>query len=244
MKFSQAPIVFSASGASLLFAYLLTGSLLLALPYGFFGAGIPFYLWRKKQEKFAKKIEGAWSETLDLIISGVLSGLSLPATLSSLKDRGPMEVRPFYQEFYEGLNSGKTFSQALIKLRTHFSDSLSDQIFEILDFARESGARDTALTLRALSDHARADLQLRAEIAAKQSWIKNSGVLAAAAPWLLLLLLSRSPNSISAFQSRGGVVVLLVGVVMTVIAYLWISFQGRAPQPVRIFQRKYESFRK
>ena len=69
----------------------------------------------------------------------------------------------------------------------------------------------------------------------KHGWIKNSALIAAAAPWILLLILSSQHNTVQAFSTPGGIVVLLIGVGLSAIAYVWMERAGKLPQVPRIF---------
>ena len=81
----------------------------------------------------------------------------------------------------------------------------------------------------------REDLALRREIEVKQNWIKNSAHLSAAAPWILLLLLSTQPATSAAFSTATGIFILCVGLGLTALAYLWMNSLSRIPSPNRIF---------
>jgi tight adherence protein B len=76
---------------------------------------------------------------------------------------------------------------------------------------------------------------LRKEIEIKHGWIKNSAHLSSAAPWLLLLLLSSQPGTAQAFAQPGGVIILLLGIVLTLVAYFWMGRLGRLPVTPRVF---------
>ena len=69
----------------------------------------------------------------------------------------------------------------------------------------------------------------------KHGWIKNSAHLSAAAPWVLLLLLSTQPATSLAFSTPTGVLILLIGLVMTAVAYIWMNRLGRLPELPRVF---------
>jgi tight adherence protein B len=86
-----------------------------------------------------------------------------------------------------------------------------------------------------LGDFLRQDLALRREIEVKHGWIKNSAHLSAAAPWILLLLLSTQPSTAAAYSTTTGAMILLAGLVLTGIAYIWMSRLGRLPQTPRVF---------
>ena len=76
---------------------------------------------------------------------------------------------------------------------------------------------------------------LRAEIAAKHSWVKNSAALAAVAPWILLLLLATQPNTLRAYTSATGFTILIIGALLTITAYFWMEKVGKLSETPRIF---------
>jgi len=50
-----------------------------------------------------------------------------------------------------------------------------------------------------------------------------------------LLLLSTQPSTAIAYSTPTGALVLIVGLVMTAVAYLWMNYLGRLPQTPRVF---------
>jgi tight adherence protein B len=106
---------------------------------------------------------------------------------------------------------------------------------EALLMARELGGAELLNILRLLGKFIREDLSLRREIEVKQGWIRNSAHLSAAAPWILLLLLSTHPATAAAFATTTGVAILCVGLALTALAYLWMNSLSRMPEPNRVF---------
>ena len=88
---------------------------------------------------------------------------------------------------------------------------------------RSFGGPEIGVILRNLSINYRQKESALDEIATRQSWIKNGAVLASLTPWILLVILSFHPQTISAYNSNSGRAVLVVGLVLTVIAYKWIT---------------------
>lgn len=174
-------------------------------------------------------------EVIDHMTSGIQSGLSLSEVLSKLSERGPVLTQPYFLEFKEDLNSGVSFEVAVSTLQQHFDNRAADQLFEALIFAKNLGGSDLLSMLRQLGDFTRQDLSLRREIDAKQGWIRNSAHISAAAPWILLLLLSAQPATSNAFATPEGAIILAFGVFLTAIAYLWMDKLSELPQPKRIF---------
>jgi len=169
------------------------------------------------------------------MISGLRSGLSIAETLTGLAIRGPEISRPIFKACQELLLSGGDIEKVFIYIKVEFNDPVADQVCEVLDFARGTGSRDTAITLRTLGDFIRSDIAVRGEIHAKLGWVKNSAVVAAVAPWILLVILSTQPSTLQAFSTGTGNLILLFGVALSALAYLWMSRVGRVQSIPRIF---------
>jgi tight adherence protein B len=103
------------------------------------------------------------------------------------------------------------------------------------------GGSELLQILRTLGDFLRQDLVLRGEIDVKHGWIKNSAHISAAAPWILLLLLSTQPSTAVAYSTPTGAVILIAGLFMTGIAYIWMNRLGRLPQTPRVFTQSAQS---
>jgi len=218
-----------------LVAELLIGSTLLALPFAALSPSIPYLLTKRRAERRQAQLAGLWPELLDHMISGLRSGLSIAETLTGLAIRGPEISRPIFKACQELLLSGGDIEKVFIYIKVEFNDPVADQVCEVLDFARGTGSRDTAITLRTLGDFIRSDIAVRGEIHAKLGWVKNSAVVAAVAPWILLVILSTQPSTLQAFSTGTGNLILLFGVALSALAYLWMSRVGRVQSIPRIF---------
>ena len=235
MKFSLR-IGISAS-VSTAIVLLMTRSVVIALAFGAFAAGIAFVTIRAKNNLNEAELIAAWPEVIDHLMSGIQSGLSLTESLAGLSTRGPEVLRPAFTQFKADLYGSGDLTQAIEDLRSLFAHHGSDQIFEALIISKALGGSELLQILRSLGDFLRQDLALRREIEVKHGWIKNSAHLSAAAPWILLLLLSTQPSTAAAYSTPTGAIILLMGLVMTAIAYIWMNRLGRLPQTPRIFVR-------
>ena len=214
---------------------LLTQSLVIASAFGFLAAGISFATVRGKNNINEAALIAAWPEVIDHLMSGIQSGLSLAEALAGLSTRGPEILRPAFTQFRATLSGSGNLTQAIVELKAKFAHHGSDQIFEALLISKTLGGSELLQILRTLGDFLRQDLALRREIDVKHGWIKNSAHISAAAPWILLLLLSTQPTTAIAFSSATGAMILIAGLVMTAIAYLWMNRLGRLPQTPRVF---------
>ncbi len=102
--------------------------------------------------------------------------------------------------------------------------------------AREVGGTDLGRLLRTLSAFLREDARTRAELETRQSWTINAARLALAAPWVVLLLLATRGETVRAYDSPTGVVVLAVGGGVSVVAYLLMKQIGRLPEEGRVLR--------
>ncbi len=214
---------------------LMTRSIVIALAFGTLAAGIAFVTVRAKNNLNEAALIAAWPEVIDHLMSGIQSGLSLTESLAGLSTRGPEVLRPAFTQFKATLYGSGDLTQAIEELKVLFAHHGSDQIFEALIISKALGGSELLQILRSLGDFLRQDLALRREIEVKHGWIKNSAHLSAAAPWILLLLLSTQPSTAAAYSTTTGAMILIAGLVMTGIAYIWMNRLGRLPQTPRVF---------
>lgn len=224
----------SASAATAL-VLLMTRSIVIALAFGTLAAGIAFVTIRSKTHINEAALIAAWPEVIDHLMSGIQSGLSLSESLAGLSTRGPEILRPAFTQFKLNLYGSGDLTQAIEELKRTFSHHGSDQIFEALLISKTLGGSELLQILRTLGDFLRQDLALRREIDVKHGWIKNSAHISAAAPWILLLLLSTQPSTAMAYSTAAGAMILMAGLFMTAIAYIWMNRLGRLPQTPRVF---------
>lgn len=244
MSFNQKPKMRSLASlaliiSALLIALLFSNSALISIAFSLFVAIFIFIAQQRGDTKRSAAIQGACPELIDILISGVQSGLSLNESLSGLAIRGPEVFRSEFKDFTEILYKSGDFNQALTTIKDSLAHPSVDQIIEALFIAKELGGAELLTILRLLGKFIREDLTLRREIEVKQNWIKNSAHLSAAAPWILLLLLSTQPATADAFSTPTGVLILCTGLALTALAYLWMNSLSRIPTPNRIFVGPY-----
>ncbi len=206
------------------------------LCFGAFAATAPWALVRGRARRRLARTRELWPDVVDHLASGVRAGLSLPEALVQLGDRGPVELRAPFRAFAEDYRATGRFSDALDALKDRFADPVADRIVEALRLTRDVGGSDLGRLLRALSAFLRDDLRTRGEIEARQSWTVYAARLAVAAPWVVLAMLASRPEAIEAYDSPAGAVVLLVGAVLTVVAYRLMLRVARLPDDPRVLR--------
>jgi len=176
-----------------------------------------------------------WPDVVDHLVSSVRAGMSLPDSIEGLADLGPATTRGAFATFDDEFSRTGNFGACLDRLKSMLADPVADRILETLRMAREVGGTDVTAVLRGLSGYLREDAALRAEVVARQSWIRNAARLGVAAPWLLLLVLASRPETLVAYDSAAGTVLILCGVGVTLIAYRLMIGLGRLPEERRWF---------
>ena len=223
---------------TLLIVYFVSASIVIASIFAALIATASLINARKKNNKRAAAISSAWPEVIDHLISGIQSGLSISETLTGLSWRGPNVLREYFTEFGDRMKKDGDFSAAIQRLKERCGQHGSDQIFEAIAISRSLGGNELLNIMRTVGTFLRQDLALRREIEVKHGWIKNSAHLSSAAPWLLLLLLSTQPSTARAFSTPAGFLILITGLVMTAVAYIWMQRLGRLPELPRVFGGK------
>jgi tight adherence protein B len=177
-----------------------------------------------------------WPEVVDHLIASVRSGQSLPEGLSALATLGPAATRAPFQAFATDYGRSGAFGHALDALKARLADPTADRILETIRMAREVGGSEIGTVLRSLSAYLRDDAAVRAEVRSRQSWIRNAARLGVAAPWLLLAVLATRADTIRAYDSPAGTLLLLVGLAVSIVAYRAMVALGRIPGERRWFQ--------
>jgi len=230
--------VFASASATTGLVLLVTSSFTIAIAFGALVAGSVFIALKNRSAHSESHLIAAWPEVIDHLMSGIQSGLSLSESLVGLATRGPEILRPAFAEFRDSLFRHADLELALQELKSLFHHHGSDQIFEALLISKALGGSELISILRTLGDFLRQDLALRREIEVKHGWIKNSAHMSAVAPWILLLLLSTQPSTAIAFSTPTGGMILIAGLFMTAVAYLWMNRLGRLPQTPRVFTQQ------
>ncbi len=213
-----------------------TQSAIITAPFSIFAMIVTLLHFHNRDRRESAAMLLVWPEVTDHLISAIHSGLSLNEALVGLGARGPELIRPYFLTFHSELRESGNFIASAEKLKARLNTHGSDQILEAVIMAKSLGGSELLQIFRALGDFLRQDLALRKEIEIKHGWIKNSAHLSAAAPWLLLLLLSTQPGTAQAYAQPGGVAILFIGLVLTGVAYIWMGKLGRLPAPSRVFE--------
>ena len=219
--------------SSYLTTFLLTSSEAISIAIATLSSALPFLIGRGRNLKRQREQEVAWPEAIDSLVSALQAGISISEALTQLALHGPKVLRPSFAQIQSNLLSVGNFEQVLLKEKKRLDSAISDQVFETLIISKEFGGKDANKALRLLAEFVREDIAVAEEIRTKFGWIRNSALLATAAPWLLLILLSTQDSTVEIYSTPSGALVLSLGVVMTATAYIWMEKVGSLPAAPR-----------
>lgn len=226
-------VLLCATAASL--AWLVLSVPVVAGLAGAAGAAAPFVWLRARRTRLLHSRRGLWPDVCDLLIASVRAGMSLPDAVSSLRASAPPALRPAFAAFARDVASSGHFDSAAARLKTSLSDPIADRIIETLRMARQVGGTELVTVLRALATSVRSDAAVRAEVEARQSWLRGAAVLGVVAPWIVLALLAARPAGAAAYSSPQGIALVLSGAAVSFVAYRLMIRLGRLPEPRRWF---------
>jgi tight adherence protein B len=202
------------------------GALVLILPW-------LVVLWRARSARRAARV--VWPDVVDHLVSAVRSGLALPDSVVTLAHTGPPATRASFAEFERDYRMSANFGDSLDRLKDRLVDPVADRIIETLRMSREVGGNELTTVLRNLAAYLRQDAAIRSEVEARQSWVVNAARLGVAAPWIVLVLLSTRAEAAAAYNTPTGMLLIVVGLALSIIAYRVMVGIGRLPEEKRWF---------
>lgn len=216
-------------------AWLAVGVPALGVIAGVAGASAPTLWLRRRRLGTVRARRALWPDVCDHLVASVRAGLSLPDAISALSGSAPPPIRPAFVAFAREISRTGHFDSAVDRLKTVLADPIADRILETLRMARSVGGTEVSTVLRGLSSGVRAETALRGEVEARQSWIRGAAILGVVAPWIVLALLALRPEGARAYTSPEGILVVVGGAVVSLVAYRLMVRVGRLPEQQRWF---------
>jgi tight adherence protein B len=211
-------------------------SAVIALAFAVFAGYSPIAWVRSRRRRRTAELRDVWPDVVDNLASAVRAGLALPEAVAQIGQRGPVAVGEPFRRFADDYRASGRFSECLDDLKSALADPVADRVVESLRVAREVGGTDLGRVLRTLSQFLREDARTRAELETRQGWTVNAARLALAAPWVVLALLSLRPETVAAYNSPAGVLVLVVGGGVSFAAYRAMLRIARLPIEERVLR--------
>lgn len=215
---------------------VISRSTAIAIAFAGFASYAPVALVRMRRRHRVVELRELWPDVVDNLSSAVRAGLALPEAVAQLGARGPEPLRASFRRFADDYRASGRFGDSLDRLKAELADPVADRILESLRVAREVGGTDLGRLLRTLSQFLREDARTRAELETRQGWTVNAARLALAAPWAVLALIATRPQTVAAYDSPSGVLVLVVGGGVSIAAYRLMLRIARLPEEKRVLR--------
>jgi tight adherence protein B len=218
--------------------FLTIAGITAALPAAAFLAALSAYtpvaVLRHRRAQRRGALREAWPDAIATLVASVRAGVSLPEACASMQDRAPEQLREPFEVFARAYRASSSFIAALGALRNEISDPVADRVVTALRVANDVGGSDLVRVLRTLAAFVRDDVRIRKEIQARWSWTITAARVAAAAPWLVLIIMSLRPEAALAYSSAAGALVIVGGGIATFLGYRLMLRAGRLPEERRL----------
>ena len=229
--FCAASVVLAVLGA--LIAFALSGVIILGLIAGIAAGAVLYMAAAARRSAQQKALRLVWSDVVDTLIAAIRSGATIPEAVASLGASAYPHVSKPALEFAVEYQASGNSDLSLTRLKQRWGDAAGDRIVETLRLAREVGSSATTSVLATLSAQLRSDSALRQEIEARQSWIRVAARIGVIAPWAVLAMLSLRPEAAVAYNSPMGMLIIVAGALVSVIAYRVMTAIGVLPRAAR-----------
>jgi len=189
---------------------------------------------KTKASNIHQKQNADWPKFLDAIHSASWAGISLEQSILDSRVFAPRNTSWAMNDLEKDLSSGIGFDAAMVNLKTRLASPIADRFVELTRLANQSGGRGYLAALRSQAIQLRLENATWSEISVKQNWVISSAKLAVFAPWLILLLLAMRRETAEAFNTDTGVLVLIIGLVASLLAFSLVRFLSALPQRQRV----------
>lgn len=211
-----------------------TGSAILGLFAGAVGAAAPVSRARTLAVRRRHGIAHCWPDAIANIIAGVRAGIALPECCQALATTGPIELRGAFRSFAATYGATGSFEAALRRVQDVLQEPIADRVIAVLLMTHQVGGNDVVRVLRATSDMVREDMHIRNEVKARWSWTVTAAKVAAAAPYIVLVVMGFRPEGAAAYTSPVGIPTVVAGSVAICLGYRLMLRAARLPEDKRI----------
>jgi tight adherence protein B len=176
-----------------------------------------------------------WPEVIESLQSAAKSGIGLIESISELGESGPWQIRNQLTSFVQRIDSGQSFDTSLSALKSELGQIHADRLIELIRIVHLSGGAGYIDSLNSQARITRSEIATWGELESKQGWVTGTAKLALVAPWLVVLFLASRPENVEIYNTSEGLTILLVGLIVSLVAYRLIGVLGNLAKPKRVF---------
>lgn len=212
-----------------------TGTPLVALVPAAGVAALPAAYFGRRRAAHLQRVQAAWPDGLRDVIASIAAGRSLSQGLSSLAATGPEPLQDAFARFPLLARMLGT-APALEVVKEELADPTSDRVIEVLVLAHERGGQVVRDILEDLVVVTTRDLKLLDEIETEGLEMKINARAVLVLPWLVLVALTIRDGPFRDFyRSAGGLIVVIIAGVLSLVGGFLIARLGRMRAEQRVF---------
>lgn len=219
-----------------LLAYAVFGGVVAAVAVAVFAATFPAAAYRRRRAARVARAQEAWPRMIEeiRILTGSL-GRSIPQALFEVGRRGPADLRPAFAAAQREWLLSTDFDRTLRVLKDRLADPTADAACETLLIAHELGGADLDRRLTALAEDRIQDTQGRKDARAQQAGVRFARRFTLIVPVGMAIAGMSVGNGRSAYGTALGQVLVVCGISMTVLCWLWAGMIMKLPEEQRVF---------
>jgi tight adherence protein B len=199
--------------------------------------GMLFELVRLRAKSRSDTMSKLWPEVIESLQSAAKSGIGLIDALSEIGQTGPIQIRSYFREFVARIDRGESFDSSLALLKSDLGQLHADRLIELIRIVHASGGAGYLESLKEQGRITRTEIATWGELESKQGWVSGTAKLALVAPWIIVTFLSSRPENVAIYNTNEGLTILLVGLIVSLVAYRFIGILGNLTRPRRVFLR-------
>lgn len=197
--------------------------------------GVLFEVVRLRAKSRSDTLSKLWPEVIESLQSAAKSGIGLIDALSEIGQTGPTQIRNYFREFVARIDRGESFDSSLAFLKSDLGQLHADRLIELIRIVHASGGAGYLESLNEQGRITRTEIATWGELESKQGWVTGTAKLALVAPWIIVTFLSSRSENVAIYNTNEGLTILLVGLVVSLIAYRLIGILGNLTRPKRVF---------
>lgn len=215
--------------------FLITGIGTVALAPAVLAALAPRAYFGRQRVRRLAAVQQAWPDGIRDLLGSIGAGMSLHRGLENLATGGPEPLRVAFERF-PMLSRALGVVPALEIIREELSDPTSDRVIEVLILAHQRGGSVVTTILRNLAEATTQDLWTIEAIQTEALEQKINARAVFVLPWLVLVAMTaRSGDFRDFYRSGGGLIVVIIGGLMSALGIFIVSRLSRDPDEPRVF---------
>jgi tight adherence protein B len=203
---------------------------------GLFAGSFPVAVARSRREQRRASAREAWPRLIEEIrIKTASLGRSIPQAVIEVGQTAPASMRPAFEAARREWLISTDFERSLAILKVRLADATADTVCETLLVAHEVGGNDLDRCLTALIEDRIMDVQGRKDTRSRQAGARFTRRFVIAVPIVMALVGLRIGDGRAAYATPSGQLLVVVGLAMMALCWVWAGRILRLPDEHRVF---------